>query len=234
MSVNGHLARAARELRRRAADIRPDPNAIARRGHRRTAALAAALALALGVTGLLARQSMDDGSESVEVVPRIQPGSSAPPPITTASSPETCSFPAPATDDDDTTVFVFFFCGNAAPPEEPVAVPRRIPKTENALRVALEELLKGPTKAEQDRGLFSFFVAGPADALKGVVVHGDGTAVVDFSESFEQIPNVSATGAVYSVTRSIEDTVRQFPQITTVAYLIEGDARRWCSLFEAC
>lgn len=171
-----------------------------------------------------------DGADDEVVAPERTTSSA--PGGGTMPVPGECRSPEPTSEAESPVVFVYFFCGSPTPPDEPVALARSVPTTANPVRAALGELLKGPTEAERRSGFFSAFSARSADVLKDVVVQSDGTAVVDFDEGFERITNVSATAQVYPTTRSLDDTLRQFPEVKTIAYRIEGSEERWCRLFE--
>ena len=181
------------------------------------------------LVGLLVLPSCDGADDEVVAPERT---TSSAPGAGTMPVRGGCRSPEPTSDAESAIVFVYFFCGHPTPPDEPVALPRSVPKTANLVRAALGELLKGPTEAERQSGFFSAFSARSADVLTGVVVQSDGTTVVDFDEGFERINNVSATAQVYPTFRSLDDTLHQFPEVKTINYRIEGSDERWCRLFE--
>ena len=76
--------------------------------------------------------------------------------------------------------------------EEVVAVMRRVPASGDTLTAALQALLAGPTEAERQQGLTSWFSAETADALRSARVE-DGLAIVDLRDVSSIIPNAWRT-----------------------------------------
>ncbi len=96
-------------------------------------------------------------------------------------------------------------------------VTRSIPATTGVARAALEELLKGPTGAEQTAGFFTNIPAG-------VKIHSltikNGTAIVDFSTELEK--GVAGSCLVIALRAQIEATLKQFPTVHDVVISIDG------------
>lgn len=129
--------------------------------------------------------------------------------------------PAPASDATLTgfdTVYAYF----TGPDEEQVPVPRPVPDTAHALRAAFAQLLEGPTAAERDRGLLSWFSAETAGMLRGVAVE-DGFAIVDFGDLRPVIPNAVGSAGALMLLGELTATAFQFPGIQRVEFRIEGD-----------
>lgn len=121
----------------------------------------------------------------------------------------------------DTTVGVYFVNEQADPNLErcdnPTAVTRRIPKTQNTAEAALRELLRGPTVAEDVYG--SRTGIAPGTELRSVTI-ADGTAIADFSR--ELVQGVAGACQVQAITAQIEKTLLQFSTVQRVTILVEG------------
>lgn len=96
------------------------------------------------------------------------------------------------------------------------AVTRRIPKTPAIAEAALNELLAGPTGAEQGKGYGSEIPSGTR--LRDITIE-QGVARADFSSELN-----SAAGAcrVTAIRSQIERTLRQFPTVKSVVISVEG------------
>jgi hypothetical protein len=116
-------------------------------------------------------------------------------------------------------ITVFFSCG---PEASPVPSYRLAPATTGVLRAALDAALAGPTAAEAEAGLESWFSAATATMLANVVVQ-DGRAVVDFHDLRQVIPNASSSAGSRQLLSQLDATVFQFPTVSSVVYRIEGD-----------
>lgn len=101
--------------------------------------------------------------------------------------------------------------------ETVVPVTRTITRTSTPARAALEELLKGPTQAEKDRGFTTQINAG---VRVNSLTITNGTAKVDFSNRLEEAVGGSCRTNV--IRRQIETTLLQFPSIQRVEITIEG------------
>jgi hypothetical protein len=96
------------------------------------------------------------------------------------------------------------------------AVTREVPRTPAIGRVALDELLRGPTTFEQSQGLSSPFP--PGARVKGLRIE-NGTAYVDFDAGFGP---VSGSERIRAVSRSVELTLRQFSTVSKVDITVAG------------
>lgn len=90
------------------------------------------------------------------------------------------------------------------------------------LEAALRELLQGPSEAERQGGLSSFFSAETAGLLQGVSLDDDGRATVDFADFSDIIPNASTSFGSTMLLRALNATVFQFPGVQSVEYRFEG------------
>lgn len=108
---------------------------------------------------------------------------------------------------------VFFHRG-----EELVRIEREVGPTVAVLRSALTSLFRGPSPSDGP-GVSSLFSAGTADLFAGVVLRGDGTAVVDLSG---EIPNASTSAGSRFLLEELGATVLQFPTVARVEYRLRG------------
>ncbi|MPZ69234.1 MAG: hypothetical protein GEU71_06845 [Actinobacteria bacterium] len=133
---------------------------------------------------------------------------------------------------EDGTVYVFFMAKDALLPYEKsayVATERPGPNdatTEERLRTALAELVRGPTSKERSEGLQSTFSDKTARLLNNVEVVG-GRASVDFRDFRKVIPEVSTSHAGVAFQFALNFTVFQFGEIKQVEYSIEGSCKRY-------
>lgn len=96
-------------------------------------------------------------------------------------------------------------------------VERVVPKTTAVARAALEELLKGPTQEEKDKGYFSGINAGVK--INRLVIL-DGTGIVDFSE---EMNGGGGSCRVTEIRAEINSTLKQFSTIKEVIISVNGD-----------
>jgi spore germination protein GerM len=99
------------------------------------------------------------------------------------------------------------------------AVDKLVPKTEDAIKLTLDELLKGPTYAEKQKGYFTSL--NPGILVQGFNVK-NGTAYVDFSNKLtEDAPETCRTIAMKA---EITETLLQFPTIKNVVISVGGNS----------
>ena len=99
------------------------------------------------------------------------------------------------------------------------AVSRTVPRSVSAARVALEMLLAGPTASEKQAGFIT--VINPGVTVTSLSIQ-DGVAHVTFSKELQK--NVGGSCLVTTVRSQIEQTLRQFPSVTSVRISVEGYA----------
>jgi len=121
------------------------------------------------------------------------------------------------------TVRVFF--GNSrldseGSGEKVFAVERRIPRTKAVARHTLEELLRGPTDEEKDRGYFTNI--NPGVKIQRLVVK-DSVAKVDFNEQLQT--GVGGSCRVFAIRAQVTQTLKQFPTVDDVEISINGRTR---------
>lgn len=98
-----------------------------------------------------------------------------------------------------------------------IAVEREVPKTEAVARVAIEELLKGPSANETQIGFTSNIKSGVK--LQSIAIE-NGVAKADFSPELEQ--GVGGSCAVAAIRAQITETLKQFPTVKEVIISING------------
>lgn len=114
-------------------------------------------------------------------------------------------------------VLVHFHCREGV-----VAVPRRVGEGSAVLRAALDALLAGPSGAERDLGLTSWFSGQTAGMVLGVTI-ADGTAVVSFDVDIAGVTNGASTSAgSQALLDELDLTVFQFPTVERVEYRLGG------------
>lgn len=141
---------------------------------------------------------------------------------TEPAAPTTSSTPATSTSSESTNIVVYFHRGTPDDPRKVVAVQRSVPKTAAVATAALNELLPGPTAAEQESGYWSMFVPATAKMLKSVRV-ANGVAYVDFLDFRQIIPNASSSFGSAALLAELDTTLRQFPTVKSAVYSFNGD-----------
>lgn len=91
-----------------------------------------------------------------------------------------------------------------------------------ALRTALDALLAGPTPAEREAGVESWFSKETSGALRSAQVDSAGHAVVDFDDLRAIIPNAASSAGSRLLLVELNGTVFQFPEVDSVEYRMEG------------
>ena len=99
------------------------------------------------------------------------------------------------------------------------AVSRTVPKSVAAARAALEMLLAGPTESEKQAGFITVINAGVTVASLSIQ---DGVAHVTFSTELQQ--DVGGSCRVTTIRSQVEQTLMQFPSVTSVRISVEGYA----------
>ncbi len=97
------------------------------------------------------------------------------------------------------------------------AVKREVAKTEAVARVALEELLKGPTDQEKQDGYLTNI--NPGVKIQSLTIQ-EGVAKVDFDKTLEQA--VGGSCRVSAIRAQITRTLEQFPAVEQVIISIDG------------
>lgn len=166
---------------------------------------------------VLLTQSMANGDVWEASVVRVAFGAVATPSPVSVCQGYLSAAPTPGA--DQMLVTVFYSCGTD---DQPVAVYRVVPHTSAVLRASLDQLLAGPTVAEKNVGLGSWFGPNTAGMVKNVTIT-NGAAVVDFDAALPTvIPNASASAGSKLLLSQLDATVFQFPTVTSVVYRLDG------------
>lgn len=94
---------------------------------------------------------------------------------------------------------------------------RQVSQTQSVARVALEELLKGPTDLEKYAGLVSNINDGVK--IQSLTIK-NGVAKVDFNDALDE--GVAGSCKVLAIKAQITETLKQFPTVTDVVISING------------
>lgn len=95
---------------------------------------------------------------------------------------------------------------------------------EPTLAAALENLLAGPTAAEEAAGFGGWFTSATAGMLRDVRIE-DGVALVNLGDLRPLIPNASTSCGSGILFAQLDRTVFQFPDVGAVRYRINGSER---------
>jgi len=101
--------------------------------------------------------------------------------------------------------------------EEAFPTTRIVPKNQAIARVALDELLKGPTEKEQEDGYYSSINSGVKVQSLSII---NGVARVDFNPQLEY--EVAGSTRVGAIKTQIIQTLTQFPTVKDVIISIDG------------
>jgi spore germination protein GerM len=99
------------------------------------------------------------------------------------------------------------------------AVNHTVPRSVAAARAALEKLLAGPTATEKQAGFMT--VINPGVTVASLSIQ-DGVAHVTFSRELQE--GVGGSCRVTTIRSQIEQTLMQFPSVTSVRISVEGYA----------
>jgi spore germination protein GerM len=103
-----------------------------------------------------------------------------------------------------------------------VAVRRVAPDRAAGPEAALRELLRGPTDAEQESGIASWFSPETAGMLRSFELGEDGVAHVDFADLAQVIPSASSSAGSELLLRELNGTLFQYPEVQAIEYSIGG------------
>jgi hypothetical protein len=122
------------------------------------------------------------------------------------------------------TMKVKIFFGNNTYPTDGVdcnivySTERWIPKTEGVLKAAIEELLKGETAFEKEKGFYTSL--NPGVKLQKVELK-NGVAKLDFDKTMQK--NMGGSCRVSAIRAQIEQTAKQFPEVKSVIISVNGN-----------
>lgn len=137
-------------------------------------------------------------------------------PLATTSTPSTSGRAG------EVAVRVYFTPDSGGPDCSETTPVDRTVQGPDVLAGTLRELLAGPTAAERDAGLGSWFSADTADSLRSVKVV-DGTAHIDFEDFSRRISGASSSCGSSQLTSQLDRTARQFPTVERTLYSFNGD-----------
>ncbi len=86
---------------------------------------------------------------------------------------------------------------------------------------SLEELFKGPSAVEKEMGYSSFFSNKTKDILKSIKIENE-VAYVNLTDVRQIIPNASASCGSADFLGEIQTTLKEFPNIKSIVFAIEG------------
>jgi hypothetical protein len=153
-------------------------------------------------------------------------------PTATDATPPDASAPAPpdrAPDQGEALTVRLYFTRD----EEPEPVEREIARGNGVLRATLEAQLRGPTPAEREAGLFSWFSDDTAGMLGDVRLDEAGRAIVDFRDFSRTIPGASTSAGSRILLNELNRTVFQFETVRSVEYRIEGSCDAFWNWIQA-
>lgn len=111
------------------------------------------------------------------------------------------------------TLQVYFLDG-----EDLFSVERQVPQTQAVARAALEELLSGPTEAEENQNIGTEIPSGVSIIRLEIE---NGTARVDFSAELDA--GVAGSARVTAIRQQVESTLLQFESVNQVEISVEGE-----------
>jgi spore germination protein GerM len=97
-------------------------------------------------------------------------------------------------------------------------VSRELPPNPSVARMALTELLKGPTAEESAQGFYSSINEGVR--LQGLDIR-DGVAIIDFDRTFAA--EVAGSCQVEAIRAQVTQTLAQFPSVNSVVITVAGE-----------
>jgi spore germination protein GerM len=103
--------------------------------------------------------------------------------------------------------------------EQPVPATREVRGA--PLDGALRSLVSGPTAAEREAGMGSWFSEDTSDVLRRIQA-SDGFVIVDFRDLPQRIPGASSSAGSQQLLASLDSTLFQFPWVDSVEYRLEG------------
>lgn len=138
--------------------------------------------------------------------------------------------PEPPTDPDPTAgpnVKVFFSTGDGTDCGEVTGYFRDSTGVIAPIRYALDELVAGPTAAEEAQGASSWFSSATAGSIRSINLRSDGLLIVDFADIRSTIPGASSSCGSEALLANLTATVFRFDAVKRVRFEILGH----CDLF---
>ena len=162
----------------------------------------------------------DDGSESTDVSTDGSGSTSTSEP-TSSSSATTSTTTSPTTSPE--TIEVFFGTGDPDVCEAVAPHERSVPAGEDPIRVAFDQLVRGPTAQEKAAGASSFFSSETEGSIRSATTVG-GRLVVDVEDFRDVLTPAGANTSCGSgaLLGELNATAFQFPAVDVVRYELEG------------
>jgi len=127
---------------------------------------------------------------------------------------------------DGMTIKIYLSDGNDNPNFEDCgkvrSVTRTISKTKAVAKAALDELVKGATKAEKARNLSSIFSVETKSIIKSVNIKKNAAYVNLDDWVIENLGTATTSCGAFTFITPIEKTLMQFPTVKRVFFAIEG------------
>lgn len=120
------------------------------------------------------------------------------------------------------TVQIYFGKASSSDCSQVFPVERFIPGTDALLEATLWELFQGPTASERENAYVSMFSEKSANLLISAS-QADGIVYVNMRDLRNELSSVSASCGSSAFMAAIERTVKQFPGVREVRYVIEGN-----------
>lgn len=124
-------------------------------------------------------------------------------------------------------VKVFFSTGGGSDCGEVTAFFRDATGVIAPIRYALDQLVAGPTPAEEAQGAYSWFSSATAGSIRSINLRSDGLLIVDFRDVRSSIPGASASCGSEELLTNLTATVFRFAPVERVRFEING----YCDLF---
>ena len=144
----------------------------------------------------------------------------------------------PTSPDGTSSVDVYFSTGDGSDCGEVSAFHRSAARTRGVAKLAIDQLVAGPTADEQASGSGSVFTARTAGAVRSVDLD-DGLLVVDFRDIRADLNNASTSCGSQALLAQLNSTAFQFPTVHRVRYQINGSCdafagilQRDCTVYE--
>ena len=138
--------------------------------------------------------------------------------------------PTPPPDPDPTAspnVKVFFSTGDGSDCGEVTGYFRDATGVIAPIRYALDQLVAGPTAAEEAQGASSWFSSATAGSIRSINLRSDGLLIVDFRDIRSTIPNASTSCGSEALLANLTATVFRFAPVERVRFEING----YCDVF---
>lgn len=180
--------------------------------------------LAVATAVLLLIGSCGNGDDDGDAATTTDSTATTAAPATTASTPSTSGTGSTTDDGQPTqTVLVFFGTGDPAVCDAVASHRRTVPAGTDPVRAAFDALVAGPTAAERNLGVSSFFSSETAGSVRSVRSQS-GRLVVDVDDVRVVLTPAGANTSCGSagLLAELTSTAFQFTEVDEVRYELEG------------